>query len=233
MASAAARPAILITGGAQRVGRVLALYFAARGWDVALHYNTSHEAARAVQAEIRAQGAACELFAEDLTEPDAPVRLMASAFAAFPALRALINSAARFDRAPFPDASDMAGFDSHMAVNFRAPVLLAREFAVRLAGEGAILNLLDVKVHDEAHPYFYYLLSKKALLDFTRMSAKALGPRIRVHGLLLPKVLPNKDETPENPGSPTLATPEDVASAAYGVVMGGKVHPEVLVRVGG
>ncbi|MEX3824638.1 SDR family NAD(P)-dependent oxidoreductase, partial [Paraburkholderia sp. BR14262] len=51
-----AAPVVLVTGGARRIGREFSLGFAQRGWDVAVHYGESREAADEVVAQIAALG---------------------------------------------------------------------------------------------------------------------------------------------------------------------------------
>ncbi len=59
---------VLITGAAHRIGRAIALSFAERGWRVAIHYNSSPEAARALAADIAGQGGKAAAFAADLAD---------------------------------------------------------------------------------------------------------------------------------------------------------------------
>lgn len=213
--------AVLITGAAARVGRVIALHLAARGSDIALHYHTSQAEALALQAEIRALGRECALLRADLSTVAEVQALARAAMEAFPHLDALVNNASAFERAPLAEA-DAASYALHMDVNLRAPVLLTQALA-GVWGQGSVVNLLDAKITQPTHNYFYYLLSKKALAEFTRMAAAELAPRVRVNGVALGRVLP--DKTPgASAGAPQktpTATPEEVAAAVYALL----AHP--------
>lgn len=210
------KPAVLITGAAKRLGREIALYLAEQGHDIALHYHASHNEAEATAAEIRARGPRCETFRADLADISALPALVARVLAAFPHCRALVNNAAIFEQGPFMEA-DEASFDRHMTINCKAPVFLTRAFVAAhelchprlergscassvdleipaFAGMTlSVVNLIDAKVAEERHSYFYYLLSKKALEDFTRMAAAELGPAVRVSAVYPGIVMPSVD----------------------------------------
>jgi len=96
----------------------------------------------------------------------------------------LVNNAAIFEG---PDWQEMtaAEIDQHMAVNFRAPLLMMQAFAEELGANqaGAIVNLIDQRVWNLT-PYFpAYTASKMALWTATRQMALALAPRIRVNAV--------------------------------------------------
>ena len=77
--------AALITGSARRIGRAIAVHLAGEGWDIAAHYNTSREEALSLQAEVKAAGVDCRLYAADLSDPAAADRLAEECIARFPA----------------------------------------------------------------------------------------------------------------------------------------------------
>lgn len=115
----------LITGGAIRLGRAIALKLAGEGFRIACHYRGSEAAATELRALIRGDGGTCEIFAGDLAEPGAGDRLFDAVEAAMGVPDILVNNASRFvndSQASF----DEAGLASHMAVNLTAPVVLAR-----------------------------------------------------------------------------------------------------------
>jgi len=176
-----ARPAILITGAAKRVGAGLARSLAAAGYDIALHYRISGTEAAQLQKEIEATGARCVLFPEDLSDIAALPAFMSKVQQVLPNCVALINNAAVFERAPFMD-TDEALFDRQFNTNFKAPFFLTQAFA-KTFGKGSVINMLDTNISSTQPSHFAYMLSKKALADFTLMAARALGPDIRVNGL--------------------------------------------------
>jgi pteridine reductase len=176
-----ARPALLITGAAKRVGRAVALHFAHAGYDIALHYNDSQKEAEAAAAEVRALGVACELFQADLGDVSECKPLVSKASVAFPQLSVLVNNASVFDVGRFLE-SDAALYAKEFSINTTAPIFLTQAFA-KIVKRGAVINMLDTKITSNKHSYFFYLLSKKTLAEFTNMAAVELGPDIRVNAV--------------------------------------------------
>ena len=72
----------LVTGGAQRIGRAIALYLAGRGFDVAVHYANSTEAAAETVAKLRALGVAAVALQGDLLDQEKTASLVPRAVAA-------------------------------------------------------------------------------------------------------------------------------------------------------
>lgn len=183
------RPGVLITGGAKRIGAGMAHYFAARGYDIALHYNHSVNEARQLQAELIKSGAACHIFKHDMADISGMPHFMAAVLDALPNCNALINNASVFERMEFLE-TDEALFDRQMDINFKAPFFLSQAFARRV-GKGGIINIIDSDVTKSNVSHFAYLLSKKALADFTLMAARALGSGIRVNAVCPGSILPS------------------------------------------
>lgn len=174
---------VLITGAARRIGRVLALDFAARGWRVGLHCREAADADALVD-EIRATGGVCAALAADLTETGAVRDLVPRCAAALGPPSCLVNNAAMF---AFDDIATLAPakWDTQFAVNLKAPVFLAQALAVHLpAGmTGNIINMVDQRVWKPTPLFFSYGASKAALWSVTRTLAQALAPRIRVNAI--------------------------------------------------
>jgi NAD(P)-dependent dehydrogenase (short-subunit alcohol dehydrogenase family) len=174
----------LVTGGARRVGAHLARTLAGRGYAVAIHYRGSAAAAESLSEEIAGAGGKAVPIRGDLLDPAQIEGLAAAAMAAVGPLRVLVNNAATFE----PDrAADftLPGWDRQLAVNLRAPVVLARAFA-RLLPEGdsgLVVNLLDERIAAPTRAYFSYTVSKLALAAATELLAAALAPRVRVNGI--------------------------------------------------
>ena len=184
----------IVTGGAKRIGRAIALALADLGYDIALHYNTSQFAAEEVANLIKDKGRSCHLFACDFNNMKQVKSFIPQIFKIFPNCDLLINSASIFERARMMD-TDEDLFDRHFIINFKTPFFLTRDFA-HYYKKGQIINILDTKISKTLIEYFAYTLSKKSLFEFTKMAAKELAPYIRVNGvcpgLILPP--PGKDE---------------------------------------
>jgi pteridine reductase len=183
------KKAVLITGGAKRVGAVMALYFARQGYDIALHYNRSKVDAQKLQKQIEKLGRRCELFSLDLKNVKGIPALMAKVKKSMPHCTALINNASTFERADF-FKTDEALFDRQMNVNFKAPFFLTQAFA-KTFKKGSVVNMLDTDILRTRSSHFAYLLSKKAFAEFTMMAARVLGPDIRVNAVAPSVILPS------------------------------------------
>lgn len=183
---------VLITGASKRIGKAIALTLAQQGWDIALHYNHSRDAAEETCREIEALGRRCTLFACDLGDASQVRELIPAVMDSCPECCGLVNNASIFERAPFLDTTEEF-FDRHFDLNFRTPFFMTQAFA-RCAKTGVVINLLDTKIEQRYSNYFAYLLTKKALFEFTRMAAHELAPGIRVNGVCPGLILPPPGE---------------------------------------
>ena len=212
---------VLITGAAQRVGRAIALSLGRRGWRVAVHYRSSADAALALVAEIGGAGGQAEAFGADLADVDQLRALIPRCAKSLGAPSCLINNASLFAKDGLRTL-DPAGWQAHMDINLRAPVLLAQSLATNLpAGQsGHVINIIDQRVLKPAPDFFSYSASKAGLWWVTRTMAQALAPNIRVNAVAPGPVLRSIHQTPEEFAKEQRATllgtgasPADVAAA--------------------
>jgi pteridine reductase len=184
----------LVTGGAVRLGRAIALGLASRGADIALHYNSSAEPARRTMEEIRALGRKCMLIQADLAQADSPKKIFEPAGASG-RIDILINSAAVFERGTLADTTPDI-WERTLAVNLRAPFFLCRAFAEQTKS-GDIVFLADARAGRPAAEHLAYALSKSAVVFLTRSLAKSLAPEIRVNAVAPGAILPPTGEGEE------------------------------------
>ncbi len=185
----------IVTGGAKRIGAEIVRALAADGWHVVIHCHNSRAEADALAAEI---GNAV-VVAADLADPAVGDRIVAAA-KALPPLALLVNSASRFAYDRIEDF-DPADFDTHMAVNLRAPALISRAFAAALpeGSEAAlVVNMLDAKLASLNPDYFTYTLSKIGLEGLTELTARAYAPRLRCVGIAPAVTLVSGPQSREN-----------------------------------
>ncbi|TFY99560.1 SDR family oxidoreductase [Ramlibacter rhizophilus] len=186
--TASSLPVVLVTGGARRLGREMALGLAAAGWQVAVHYRASAEEARRTVSDCAAQGraeAVFEAFPADLADEAAARALVPQVVQRFGRLDAVVNSASLFEHDEVASFG-YAGLQAHMATNTGAPVVLAQALHAHLqqrGGEGVVVNLLDQKLWNLNPDFLSYTLSKAALEAATSVLAMALAPRLRVVGV--------------------------------------------------
>lgn len=176
--------AVLVTGGAKRIGRAIVEDLAAHGFSVAIHANTSWKEASELAEAIRARGARAVAVQADLSDEQATRGLIRQVEDALGTVTLLVNNASifkddRLQQGHWPD------WDAHFAVHVKAPAILTSLMAERLPdeAEGLVVNLIDQRVWAPTPLNFSYTLSKSALWTATQTMAQALAPRIRVNGL--------------------------------------------------
>jgi NAD(P)-dependent dehydrogenase (short-subunit alcohol dehydrogenase family) len=176
--------AALVTGGARRIGAHLVRALAERGYAVAIHHRASGREAEALAAGIERAGGRAAPLKADLGDPAQLEGLLAGAQAALGPITVLVNNAAMFERDRATDFT-LEQWDRQLAINLRAPVALAREFARGLppGADGLVVNLLDERIATPTRSYFSYTMSKLALAGATELLAAALAPRVRVNGI--------------------------------------------------
>lgn len=190
-------PAVLVTGGARRIGRAVALALADDGWDVALHYHTSEEEAKRTAAEIKRKGRRCVCFKAALDQPLAAEELLKDVVKAFPSLQALVHSASLFKPSGL-GVEALPLLEAHFNIHVRAAWTMDAAF-VRLVGCGSIVHFLDTRITSNKTEFAAYLLSKKALAELVRLSAVSFAPLVRVNAVAPGFILP-----PEGKGAAYL-----------------------------
>jgi NAD(P)-dependent dehydrogenase (short-subunit alcohol dehydrogenase family) len=190
-----ARPAVLVTGGATRLGAAIVRRFAAAGWHVVIHYRSSAAAAEALAATLPS----AETLAFDLAEDDAAVAAVTALAARLPGWRCLVNSASVFDYDGVTEL-DPATNRAAMQINALAPARLAQAFIALTARNPAIrsvINITDMKIENTNPDFFSYTMSKHALAATIGMLAKGNSQGVRVYGLAPGAVLASHDQREE------------------------------------
>jgi len=183
----------LVTGGARRIGRAISLGLADSGFDIALHYHHSLSEAESVAGAIVSAGRKCTLYRADFSRMTEVNRLISDVLENHSDCELLVNNVSLFQKAGFLE-TDEALYDRHFMVNVKVPFFLTQSFALGRE-KGHVVNILDTKISKEMTGYFVYSMTKKTLHEFTRLSAKALGPDIRVNGVAPGMILSSADTT--------------------------------------
>jgi pteridine reductase len=185
----------LVTGGAHRVGKVIALSLAQQGASVLIHYHRSEQQARQTLDEITALGGIAEPLKGNLGNPHDIERMFVVLEARFGRLDVLVNNAATFHRGHVLEET-IEDWDYVMDVNLRAPFLCGQRAAHLMLArgtDGVIINIGDAAGIDPWQNYPIHSVSKAGLLMLTRVMAHSLGPRIRVNAVVPGPVLAPPD----------------------------------------
>ncbi len=167
----------LVTGGAVRVGRAIALALARAGIDVAIGYHKSAAEARETLRELTALGGRAVAVRADLASPVEARRLVREAAEALGGLDILVNSAAVFARTPFASVR-AATYNRFLDLNLRGPFFCAQAAAALMSGRGGhIVNISDIAVRKHWPNYIPYTLSKAGIVALTQTLAVALRPK--------------------------------------------------------
>ncbi len=171
----------LVTGGARRVGRGIALALAQAGADVAVTWRSSQAEAAETVREIedlsrRALAVECDVRSE------ASVRAaVAATVGRFHRLDLVVNNAAVFESATL-DSLTLEQWDAVFETNTRGPFLVAREALVHLrAVQGRIVNIGSLGGIHAWAGHAHYCASKAALHMLTQAMAKAFAPEVSVN----------------------------------------------------
>lgn len=181
----------LVTGGAKRVGRAVALALAERGASVAITYRTSAAEARGVVRQLRARGgralAVC-VAQEDVAQIRRGVREVERALGR---IDILVNSASNFYATPLAGTT-VEQWDDLVDVNLRGPFFFAQAVAagMRRRRRGRIINIADAAVFNPWPNYLPYCVAKAGLVALTRGLAKALAPHVLVNAIAPGPILP-------------------------------------------
>lgn len=230
----------LVTGAGRRVGRALAVGLGGEMMRVAVHYHASDRGARETARLITEAGGAAWLVSADLTAPGAPAALVSDVVREMGGLDVLVNSSAVMERTPFGEVT-AAQWDAMMALNSRAPFLLAQAAAPHLArAHGAIVNIADLAAFETWPAYIPHGISKAAIVYMTRALARVLAPEVRVNGIapgavLLPDDWREEDAAKLRESTPLrrLGSPEDVVTAMLYLLRADYVTGETIIVDGG
>jgi NAD(P)-dependent dehydrogenase (short-subunit alcohol dehydrogenase family) len=184
----------LITGASKRIGKAIAEHLAGKGWNIAIHYNTSEKPAVDLVKDLSSKFHLQKFrsFKANLSDIEEVVKLISSVLNDFGEIQLLINNASVFDSGYLKDTS-VELYDEKMNVNLKAPFILIRDFA-NYCKRGNIINFVDTRIISNKSNFTAYSLSKKGLWDLTKMAALELAPDIRVNAIAPGVTLPPDDK---------------------------------------
>jgi pteridine reductase len=210
----------LVTGGAKRVGRSIALALARQGMRLALHYHSSRSDAEKTLEGVRALSADALLLAGDLSDRDAARTLVDRAVTALGGLDLLVLSAANFERIAL-DAVDDAAWDRSLGLNLASQFAIAQRALPALrAARGSIVFITCSSASTPFRNHLPYVVAKGGLKQLMRVLALEAAPDVRVNAVAPGTVLPPESLDPASverlaQSVPLRRTgvPDDVAEA--------------------
>src|SRR5580704_14747873 len=189
---------VVVTGGAKRIGRAIALRLAREGARVAIHY---HESEADAGATALACGADAAIFRANLENVGEITALFGEIEKHYGRVDALINNAGRFTTID-PLKVTESDWDFIHLVNLKAVFFCAQQAAKRmLAGDGGrIVNLSSLGGIRPWSKNAHYCASKAGVIMMTRALSKAFAPKVTVNS-----VAPGVIEFGEPAGTTELA----------------------------
>jgi len=175
---------VLITGGAKRVGAAICKALHAQGAQLMIHYNTSANEARALQAELNLiRGNSVAIVQGDLLNIDALPNLVHETINQFGQLDVLINNASTYYATEIGKINEN-NWQDLIGSNLKAPVFLTQAAASELRkNHGCVVNITDMHVERPKKGYIVYSVAKAGLVTLTKSLAHELGPEVRVNAV--------------------------------------------------
>jgi NAD(P)-dependent dehydrogenase (short-subunit alcohol dehydrogenase family) len=178
------RKTALITGGAHRVGRAIALELAGRMVNLVIHYNQSQDAAEQTATQLRDMGVDVLTHQGDLSQHKGILAMFQALDESGVGLDLLVNSAAILESVPLTSVTE-ADWHRTIDLNLKAPFFCIQQAAQRMRqrGGGAIVNISDIIGLRPSKRFPIHSISKAGIETLTRVAALALAPEIRVNAV--------------------------------------------------
>ncbi|WP_223448962.1 pteridine reductase [Pseudomonas sp. BF-R-19] len=176
--------AIMVTGGARRVGAAIVRTLHEAGASIILHYRQSGEQAAELADRLNwERSGSVSLLQADLLDTAGLARLVESAAESFGRLDGLINNASSFYPTPFGKI-DEDNWSDLIGSNFKAPLFLSQAAWPHLKeSAGSIVNIIDINAERPIAGFSTYCAAKAGLLGLTKALAIEMGPHVRVNGV--------------------------------------------------
>ena len=187
---------LLITGAATRVGKAIALHFAERGWNIALHYFRSSTKAKELKKIIEQHWVKVALIKADLNNPKQTEKIIPLAKKKLGAINCLVNNAALFEKDDITNFTNKS-WNDHLNINLLAPTILTKQFAKQAPKKTVsnIINIIDQRIFNLTPFFMSYTISKSGLQTLTKTMAMRLGPNIKVNAIAPGPTIKSKRQT--------------------------------------
>tara|TARA_B110000438_G_scaffold302542_1_gene360537 strand:- start:26 stop:775 length:750 start_codon:yes stop_codon:yes gene_type:complete len=187
---------LLITGGATRIGKEIAIHFSNKGWNIAIHYFKSSSKAKNLKKIIEENSVKVILIKADLKNIKQVEKIVSIAKKKLGTIDCLVNNAALFEKDDILNFTNNS-WNDHLNINLRAPAILTKQFAKQASKKNIsnIINIIDQRVFRLTPIFMSYTLSKSALYTFTKTMAMRLNPNIKVNGIAPGPTIKNKRQS--------------------------------------
>ena len=174
----------LVTGGAIRIGAAIAETLHNKGFNVAIHYNSSSNSADLLCAQLNAKKKNSSIaIGADLTDQDSLENLIPSLIEKTKRLVILVNNASTFYPTPIEKIT-VEDWEDWLGTNLKAPLFLSKYAAKYLKrSQGNIINIIDIHSKKPLKEPPINGSAKSGLAMLTRSLASDLAPDIRVNGI--------------------------------------------------
>ncbi len=198
---------IIITGGATRIGAVIAEKLSGPNKEIVLHYNKSKLKAKNLKEKLQNYGSKVYLVKGDLSKEKDINNIIKFAKSKLKYFDCLINNASLFENDKLENFNSKS-WEKHISTNLKGPALLSKEFSKNIKGKNNnIINIIDQRIFKLTPYFFSYTLSKSGLFTLTKTSAMSLAPNIRVNGIAPGPTIKNKRQSDKHFKKQYLATP--------------------------
>jgi len=231
----------LVTGGARRVGRAIALALARRGAHVAFTYRTSRREAEDLLRELAAIGGRSLAVKADAGRSADAKTAVQKVVKTFGRIDILINNAAIYPRTPWSKLNEKT-WDEILTTNLRGPFLFAKAAGDRMMAQGAgkIINIADWAGERPYKHYLPYCVSKAGVIAMTKALALELAPTVQVNAVapgpvLLPEDVSAAEKRAIIAATPLhrIGSPEDIANSVVFLLEGSDFITGALLPIDG
>ncbi|MFC6787221.1 SDR family oxidoreductase [Halobaculum halobium] len=180
-------PVALVTGSSRGIGAAIAERFAADGYDVAVNYHTSEDAAEETADAVRAHGQDALVVGADVADPDAAARLVDAAVDDLGGLDHVVNNAG-IDQHVYTEELSPDDFDRVMDTNVNSVFNVTKAALGTLRDSDAeptpsVTNVSSILAYTGAPIEVHYAGSKGAIISITKSHARDFAPDVRVNAV--------------------------------------------------